>query len=260
MPTDSIDKRWKAISAVGAIVASTATAIFRPPPVGDPQSFISLGTLLSSVTSGLLYVAMMHFSAKRHVLAWIAAAIAGTAGAVWCHSYYGTLTDTRVAVYQDQQFVIGDDYTAEGAAWAAANGHDSNALLFDFSGVATNAWTRESIERVKGRMRLSITLSSRWSRLRSSRPFRRSTWENDREDGRAGQMSMCVPTSTLLERVLIVCSLNASAVLGLFLSLTQRREGAELSGADIDFVSRGCGSHKNKQRPEYKSNWTDWLL
>jgi hypothetical protein len=155
LPTESIGKRWKAISAVGAIVASTATAIYRPPPVGDPQSFIALGTLLSSVTSGLLYVAMMRFSAKRHVLAWIAAAIAGTAGAVWCHSYYGTLTDTRVAVYQDQQFVIGDEYTAEGAAWAAAHGHDSNAILFDFSGVATNAWTRESIERVKGRMRMS---------------------------------------------------------------------------------------------------------
>jgi hypothetical protein len=155
LPTESIDKRWKAISAVGAIVASTATAIFRPPPVGDPQSFIALGTLLSSVTSGVLYVAMTRFSAKRHVRAWIAAAIAGSAGAVWCHSYYGALTDTRVAVYQDQQFVIGDEYTAEGAAWAAAHGHDANALLFDFSGVATNAWTRESIERVKGRMRLS---------------------------------------------------------------------------------------------------------
>jgi hypothetical protein len=155
LATETIGKRWKAISAVGAIVASTATAIYRPPPIGDPQSFIALGTLLSSVTSGLLYVAMTRFSAKRDVIPWIAAAIAGSAGAVWCHSYYGTLTDTRVAVYQDQQFVIGDEYTAEGAAWAAAHGHDSNALLFDFSGVATNAWTRESIERVKGRMRLS---------------------------------------------------------------------------------------------------------
>ena len=55
LPTDSIGTRWKAISAVGAIVASTATAIYRPPPVGDPQSFIALGTLVSSVTSGLLY-------------------------------------------------------------------------------------------------------------------------------------------------------------------------------------------------------------
>ena len=58
MPSESINKRWTAISAVGAIVASTATAIYRPPPIGDPQSFIALGTLLSSVTSGLLYVAM----------------------------------------------------------------------------------------------------------------------------------------------------------------------------------------------------------
>jgi len=155
LPTDSIGKRWKAISAIGAIVASTATAIYRPPPIGDPQSFIALGTLVSSVTSGLLYVAMTRFAARRHVLAWIAAAIAASAGAVWCHSYYGTLSDTRVAVYQGEPFVIGDEYTAEGAAWATAHGHDSNSLLFDFSGVATNAWTRESIERVKGRMRLS---------------------------------------------------------------------------------------------------------
>jgi hypothetical protein len=155
LPTDSIGKRWKAISAIGAIVASTATAIYRPPPVGDPQSFIALGTLLSSVTSGLLYVAMTRFGAQRHVRLWVAAAIAGSMGAVWCHSYYGTLSDTRIAVYEGRQFVIGDEYTPEGTAWAAAHGHDSNALLFDFMGVATNAWTRESIERVKARMRFS---------------------------------------------------------------------------------------------------------
>lgn len=155
MPRDSIGKRWKSISAIGAIVASTATAIYRPPPIGDPQSFIALGTLLSSVTSGLLYVAMTRFAAQRHVLPWIAAAIAASAGAVWCHSYYGTLSDTRVAVFEGQQFVIGDEYTAEGTAWAAAHGHDANALLFDFTGVATNAWTREGIERVKARMRFS---------------------------------------------------------------------------------------------------------
>ena len=155
MPADSIGKRWKAISAIGAIVASTATAIYRPPPIGDPQSFIALGTLVSSVTSGLLYAAMTRFAARRYALHWIVAAIAGSAGAVWCHSHYGTLSDTRVAVYQGEQFVIGDDYTPEGAAWAAAHGHDPNTVLFDFGGVATNAWTRESIERVKGRMRLS---------------------------------------------------------------------------------------------------------
>lgn len=155
MPPVSIGKRWKAISAIGAIVASTATAIYRPPPVGDPQTFIALGTLLSSVTSGLLYVAMARFAAQRHVLPWIVAAVAGAAGTVWCHSYYSTLSDTRVAAYEGRELVIGDEYTPEGAAWAAAHGHDANALLFDFSGVATNAWTRESIERVKGRMRFA---------------------------------------------------------------------------------------------------------
>ena len=155
MPPDNIGKRWRAISAIGAIVASTATAIYRPPPIGDPQSFIALGTLLSSVTSGLRYVAMTRFASQRHVLAWILAAVAGLAGAVWCHSYYGALFDTRVAVYQGQQFVVGDDYTPEGTAWAAAHGHDANALLFDFTGVATNVWTGDSIQRVKTRMRLS---------------------------------------------------------------------------------------------------------
>ena len=135
LPTDSIGKRWKAISAIGAIVASTATAIYRPPPIGDPQSFIALGTLVSSVTSGLLYVAMIRFAAQRYALRLGRGGIAGSAGAVWCHSYYGILSDTRVAVYQGQQFVIGDEYTAEGTAWAAAHGHDSNALLFDFMGL-----------------------------------------------------------------------------------------------------------------------------
>ena len=83
-------KRWTAISAIGAIVASTATAIYRPPPIGDPQSFIALGTLLSSVTSGLLYVAMTRFAAKRTCL-YGSRQRCRAAGAVWCHSYYGTL-------------------------------------------------------------------------------------------------------------------------------------------------------------------------
>jgi hypothetical protein len=155
MQTEAIDKRWTAISAVGAIVASTATAIYRPPPIGDPQSFVALGTLLSSVTGGLLYVAMTRFAAKRHVLAWMTAAIVGAAGAVWCHSYYGALFDTRVAMYEGQQFVTGDELTPEGRAWAAAHGQDANALLFDFTGVPTNVWTSDSIARVKTRMRLS---------------------------------------------------------------------------------------------------------
>jgi hypothetical protein len=155
MPSENINQRWTAISAVGAIVASTATAIYRPPPIGDPQSFVALGTLLSSVTSGLLYVAMTRFAARQHALGWIAAAVLGAAGAVWCHSYYGTLFDTRVAVYEGQQFVTGDEYTPEGRAWAAAHGQDTNALLFDFTGIPTNVWTSDSIARVKTRMRLS---------------------------------------------------------------------------------------------------------
>ena len=43
----------------------------------------------------------------------------------------------------------------EGRAWAAAHGQDTNALLFDFTGNATNVWTSDSIARVKSRMRLS---------------------------------------------------------------------------------------------------------
>jgi hypothetical protein len=150
-----IGERWQAISALGAVVASAATAIYRPPPIGDRESFIALGTLLSSVASGLIYVLMRRFSARRHLLAWALAAAAGIGGAVWSHSFYGTLWDTRVAVYQEQQFVTGDEYTPMGTAWVAKQGDNPTDVLFAFAGAVTNVWTTESVERVKTRMRLT---------------------------------------------------------------------------------------------------------
>jgi hypothetical protein len=151
----SIEKRWRAITAVGAIIVSTAAAIFRPPPVGEPQSFVALGTFLSAVVAGLIYVAMKRCASANHLPWWIAAALVGAGGAVWSHNFYTSLLDSRVAVYEGQQFVVGDEYTVEGAAWAARHGHEQNNLLFDAGGVVTRIWSPESVGRVKARMRLS---------------------------------------------------------------------------------------------------------
>jgi hypothetical protein len=150
-----IGERWQAISALGAVVGSAATAIYRPPPIGDRESFVALGALLSSVASGLIYVMMRRFSLRRHLLGWTLAAAAAISGAVWSHSYYGTLWDTRVAVYQGQQFVTGDEYTPIGAAWVTKQGGNPTDVLFAFAGAVSNVWTTESVERVKTRMRLT---------------------------------------------------------------------------------------------------------
>jgi hypothetical protein len=155
MAIAQVGERWQAISAVGAIVAATATAIYRPPPIGDRESFIALATLLSSVAGGLIYVMMRRFSMRRHLVAWALAAAAGIGGAVWCHSYYGALWDTRVAVYQGQSFVTGDEYTPIGTAWVAKQSDNPTDVLFAFAGAVSNVWTTESVERVKMRMRLT---------------------------------------------------------------------------------------------------------
>lgn len=155
MAITQIGERWQAISALGAVVASAATAIYRPPPIDDRESFVALGALLSSVASGLIYVLMRRFSLRRHVAAWALAAALGIGGAVWSHSYYGTLWETRVAVYQGQQFVTGDQYTPIGSAWVSKQGDNPTEVLFAFAGAVTNVWTTESIARVKTRMRLT---------------------------------------------------------------------------------------------------------
>jgi hypothetical protein len=152
---EQVGERWQAISALGAVVASAATAIYRPPPLDDRESFVALGALLSSVASGLIYVVMRRFSRRRHLTAWALAAVAGIAGAVWSHSYYSTLWEARVVPYQGQQFVTGDEYTPMGTAWISTQGGSPSDVLFACAGAVTNVWTPESVARVKTRLRVT---------------------------------------------------------------------------------------------------------
>ena len=115
----------------------------------------------------------------------------------------------------------------------------------------------------------STECSSRRAKWRTSRSLattRPSTTSTSADSGssratlRAKDYTRHLPSSpSSVERFLIVCSLNASAVVGLFLSLTQSREGAELSGADPDSLPFNRRSEDQKVRIEM-SVWPPDLL
>jgi Effector-associated domain 1 len=152
---DQIVRRWKAISSVASVGVASATAAFRPPPIGNTPALIALGALVAALSSGLLYVAMLKYGSPRYLYAWIVAALLGTAGALASHYTYTALWESHVATYSGQQRVVGDEFTPDGEAWVKHEGTtDPSQLLFDAGGVAERIWTPASIARVKAKMRL----------------------------------------------------------------------------------------------------------
>ena len=152
---NQIGKKWKAISSVGAVVIATTTAFFRPPPVGESSALIAVGGFLATVSAGLIYVAMVRWSAPKDASRWVIAAAVGAVAAVASFYVYESQWDAHVATYQGQPRIVGDVLTPEGEAWVRQRGGaDASQLLFDAAGEAQQIWTTDSIARVKSRMRL----------------------------------------------------------------------------------------------------------
>jgi hypothetical protein len=150
-----IGKKWKAIGSVGATVIATTTSFFRPPPVGESSQMIAIGGFLATVCSGLIYVAMVRWSAPKHALRWVATAAAGALLAVTSFYLYASYWDSHVAVYQGRPVVVGHALTAEGAEWVRRSGRtDPSLLLFDATGQPDQIWTADSIRQARSRLRL----------------------------------------------------------------------------------------------------------
>ena len=149
-----IGKRWQTLVSVGAIAVSTATAMFRPPPVGDAPGLLALGGLLAAVTAGLVYVAMVKYGTRRLLRIWVVVAAASVVTAVTAHYAYARVWDAHVASYVGQQYIVGDEYTDDGRAWIEREGAKTPSdLLFDAGGVAERIWTQDSIARARATMR-----------------------------------------------------------------------------------------------------------
>ncbi len=149
-----IGRRWQTLVSVGAIAVSSATAMFRPPPVGDAPGLIALGGLLAAVTAGLVYVAMLKYGTRRQLRRWVAVAAASVVAAVAAHYAYARMWDAHVATYVGQHYIVGDEYTDDGRGWIAREGAKTPSdLLFDAGGVAERIWTQESIARARAGMR-----------------------------------------------------------------------------------------------------------
>jgi hypothetical protein len=149
-----IARKWQALVSVAAIGVSSATATFRPPPVGDGPGLIALGGLLAAVTAGLVYVAMRKFSSRQQLGVWVAVAATAVVVTVAAHYTYSAMWDSHVATYRGDQYVVGADFTADGIAWVQKEGAKApSELLFDAGGVPERIWTAESIARAKAVMR-----------------------------------------------------------------------------------------------------------
>jgi hypothetical protein len=150
-----ITRRWQALVSVAGTAVSIATAMFRPPPVGDAPGLVALGGLVAAVTAGLGYVAMRKFASRRQLRQWVAVAAASVVAAVGAHYAYSAMWDSHVATYVGRHYVVGDEYTGDGIAWIEKEGAKSpSELLFDAGGVPERVWTSDSISRAKAIMRV----------------------------------------------------------------------------------------------------------
>ena len=152
---NQIGNKWKAISSVGAVVIATTTAFFRPPPVGESTGLVAVGGFLATVCAGLIYVAMVRWSAPKDANRWVVAAALGAVAAVASFYLYESQWDSHVATYQGELRVVGDVLTPEGQEWVKQRGQvNASQLLFDAGGEAEQIWTADSIASVRSRLRL----------------------------------------------------------------------------------------------------------
>lgn len=143
---------WQPVGAVIAVAVATA-ALVPGRPVDGSGSATLQGVFIATVCCGLLCVAMMRWSSLKYLPVWVVVTLATAAGSAMALYWYGETWHSRVATYQGEQKVVGDEYTPHGATWIKTHSTDLNSLLFDAGGIPETLWTPESIERSKRTLR-----------------------------------------------------------------------------------------------------------
>lgn len=144
---------WQPVSA-GIALAAAAAILLPGKPVDGGGSATLQGIFIAAVGCGLLCVAMMRWSSRKYLPAWVILTVATAFGAALSLYAYGETRNSRVGLYQGEQRVVGDQFTPHGATWIETHSRDINSLLFDAGGVPEIIWTAESIERSKRQLRL----------------------------------------------------------------------------------------------------------
>lgn len=134
-----------------------------PPPVGilasDEKVWLRLGQFIVGVLLGLVFLATRQWKQPRHSLKWGATALLFLVFAVAVFFLYQQLTLAWTGIYEQERVVVGSVFTPQGRNRAKETPAISrDELIFEFSGVTENIWTRESINR--RRLGLAATYES----------------------------------------------------------------------------------------------------
>ena len=147
-------RRWRGWLVAAGIVLSALLAAFTPAPPSLPPSHRPIYAVLASAALSaavLLPLVIGRARAQRVIAAAAAATLLGLGIAA---NYYSHTVQRQCTVaYNGRSVIVGTEPTALGAAWKRQRPDDTAAdVLFDSRGDPSIAWTRDSIERCRGRI------------------------------------------------------------------------------------------------------------
>lgn len=147
----SARKSWLLLAQGALWLGGILGGFLLPPPVGvtaaDEKIWLRLGQFIVAVLLGLEILAARRWNQPRHSLRWGAVALLALVIGVAAFFRYQQLTLAWTATYDRDKVVVGDEFTKQGRAYAAANPKISkDELVFDFKGKTEDIWTRESID------------------------------------------------------------------------------------------------------------------
>jgi hypothetical protein len=147
-------RRWRAwLVAAGIAVAALLAAFTPAPPSLAPSHRPIYAVLASAALSAAVLLPLATGRARAQRAIAIAAAatllVLGLAANYYSHAVQRQCT----VAYNGRPVIVGTELTALGAQWKRQRPDDTAAdVLFDSSGDPSHAWTRDSIDRCRGRI------------------------------------------------------------------------------------------------------------
>jgi hypothetical protein len=142
---------------VAAWLAALVASLLLPPPI-EARAYASdttshLARFLVAALLGLVLVPGRLFRSKRHAWSWWALGIGSLIVMLAIVLVYQGESRRWVCGTGDRYFLMGDELTPKARTYTAESGEsDCGRLLADFGFESSALWTKQSIDRVRGRL------------------------------------------------------------------------------------------------------------
>jgi len=147
---DALKENWNRFVLFAAAIGTLfSTFLILPPSGGGENVWYQYGAFLVAVLTGLWFVPMIRWSARKFAARWwIAAAVCAVISTAAFLSYNNCLERWTVAYWRDRRAVIGEHLTEDARVYRASTREpiDDLQLLKLYGGAATAVWRADEIE------------------------------------------------------------------------------------------------------------------